>query len=159
MEGVIQGQFQKMEAKISSNQKEMNDIQMKKLQNITSQPYTFKRKGNEAQYKFNNDVKEKLDLADSYMKQKTEEGHQKASSCITEYDEKRIIKAEARAAKKVKEQKAKKQSHRGGRFNPYRGGHDTDSTVTNAVPRGPRRPGNCYRCRGLDTGRGSAATL
>ena len=37
-------------------------------------------------------------------------------------DEKRIIKAEARAAKKVKEEKAKKQSHRGGRFNPYRGG-------------------------------------
>ena len=38
MEGVIQGQFQKMEAKMSSNQKEMNDIQMKKMQNITSQP-------------------------------------------------------------------------------------------------------------------------
>ena len=84
MEGVIQGQFQKMEAKMSSNQKEMNDIQMTKLQNIPGQPYTFKRKGNEAQYKFNNDVKEKLDLADSYMKQKTEEGHQKASSCISE---------------------------------------------------------------------------
>ena len=149
MEGVIQNQFAQMEAKISSNQKEMNDLQMKRLQNATSPPYTFKRKGNEAQFKFNNEVKEKLDLAESYMKQKTEEGHNKASGCITEDDEKRIIKAEARAAKKVKEEKAKKQ--KGNRFNPYRGGRDTAAvqaipTVTNVVPRGSRRPGNCFRC-------------
>ena len=186
MKGVIQKQFAEMEAKISSNQKEMNDLQMKRLQNATSQPYTFKRKGNEAQFKFNNEVKEKLDLAESYMKQKTEEGHNKASGCISEGielltnrqklvkladmsdngwrvvqeyethqlasdsdDEKRIIKAEARAAKKVKEEKAKKQ--KGNRFNPYRGGRDTAAaqaipTVTNAVPRGSRRPGNCFRC-------------
>ena len=84
MKGVIQNQFAEMEAKISSNQKEMNDLQMKRLQNATSQPYTFKRKGNEAQFKFNNEVKEKLDLAESYMKQKTEEGHNKASGCISE---------------------------------------------------------------------------
>ena len=76
------------------------------------------------------------------------ETHQLASDSD---DEKRIIKAEARAAKKVKEEKAKKQSHRGGRFNPYRGGRDTAAaqaipTATNAVPRGSRRPGNCYRC-------------
>ena len=137
MECVIQNQFAQMEAKISSNQKEMNDLQMKRLQNATS-PQGIELLTNRQK------LVKLADMSDNGWRVVQE--YQLASDSD---DEKRVIKDEARAAKKVKEEKAKKQ--KGNRFNPYRGGRDTAAaqaipTVTNAVPRGSKRPGNCFRC-------------
>ena len=94
-------------------------------------------------------MKDKLDTADSYLKENNDQGRVNAATCITEGiellnnrqklvkladmsenvwrvvqeyethqlaedsdDEKRIVKAEARAAKKVKDERAKKRSSR-----------------------------------------------
>ncbi|KAK3085977.1 hypothetical protein FSP39_011534 [Pinctada imbricata] len=157
MKNVIQNQFERMEERVTNSQREMNDFQLKRLQSLTNESYVFKRKGNEAQFKFNNEVKGRLDLADTCLKDNPEQGSEKALSYISEGiellnnrqklvkladmsdngwrvvqeyethqlasdsdDEKRIVKAEAKAAKKVREEKSKKRAAR--RWTPWNRG-------------------------------------
>ncbi|KAK3087671.1 hypothetical protein FSP39_008985 [Pinctada imbricata] len=180
MKNVIQNQFERMEERVTNSQREMNDFQLKRLQSLTNESYVFKRKGNEAQFKFNNEVKGRLDLADTCLKDNPEQGSEKALSYISEGiellnnrqklvkladmsdngwrvvqeyethqlasdsdDEKRIVKAEARAAKKVREEKSKKRAAR--RWTPWNRGQSIP-TVTGAGVRGTKRPGNCFKC-------------
>ncbi|KAK3084201.1 hypothetical protein FSP39_009957 [Pinctada imbricata] len=84
MKNVIQNQFERMEERVTNSQREMNDFQLKRLQSLTNESYVFKRKGNEAQFKFNNEVKGRLDLADTCLKDNPEQGSEKALSYISE---------------------------------------------------------------------------
>ena len=67
---LISSKLASFEQKISSTQKEISDSQLAKIQQkiLLNDSYSFKRKGNEEQFKSNIRVPDKLREADSHLK-------------------------------------------------------------------------------------------
>ena len=57
---IMDSKLSSFEQKISKQQRQQHEQQLAKLQAANDKTFVFKRKGNEAQYKFNNSVREKL---------------------------------------------------------------------------------------------------
>lgn len=57
---IMDSKLSSFEQKISKQQKQQHEQQLSRIQAANDKTFVFKRKGNEAQYKFNNSVREKL---------------------------------------------------------------------------------------------------
>jgi hypothetical protein len=57
---IMDSKLSSFEQKMSKQQRQNHEQQLAKLQSANDKTFVFKRKGNEAQYKFNNSVREKL---------------------------------------------------------------------------------------------------
>ncbi|CAG2241553.1 unnamed protein product [Mytilus edulis] len=125
---------------------------------MNSDNYVFKRKGNEEQFKVNSKVANKMKEARCFLREDPEqtEQTQKAAQSIsevTEYethsladdseDEKRIIRAENKAARKIKDEKQSKQ-HRSTPYSTSQSSRFNSNAPRNNVP--VQRPGKCYEC-------------
>ncbi|CAG2227644.1 unnamed protein product [Mytilus edulis] len=134
---------------------------------MNSDNYVFKRKGNEEQFKVNSKVANKRKEARCFLREdpKQTEQTQKAAQSIsedqsesgwktvTEYethsladdseDEKRIIRAENKAARKIKNEKQSKQ-HRSTPYSTSQSSRFNSNAPRNNVP--VQRPGKCYEC-------------
>ena len=174
---VIDSKLVSLEVKISKQQKQQHEQQMCRIQAASDKTFVFKRKGNEAQFKFNNAVREKTVQANTHINdgeaeaafQSVTEGKELIDSrqklvkladsskngwrTVQEYtqhelasdeeDEKRIFKAEVRAEKKLKEERAQKARFQR-RFAPY-------TVPEKSAPEKPnksdsKKPGTCFKC-------------
>ena len=64
---VIDSKLASLEVKITKQQKQQHEQQMCKIQEVSDKTFVFKRKGNEAQFKFNNTVREKMVQANTHI--------------------------------------------------------------------------------------------
>jgi hypothetical protein len=63
----IDSKLASLEVKISKQQKQQHKQQMCRIQAASDKTFVFKRKGNEAQFKFNNAVREKMVQANTHI--------------------------------------------------------------------------------------------
>ncbi|KAJ8310733.1 hypothetical protein KUTeg_012598 [Tegillarca granosa] len=76
--------LQSMEQKIYNSQRDLHEAQIGKIQAAATENFNFKRKGNEAQFKFNNSVIEKLVISFyKYGKRKITQDRSRALQSIT----------------------------------------------------------------------------
>lgn len=178
MDTMIKSSFEKHTRETNENQRQLSESQLAKIEEMNSDNYVFKRKGNEEQFKVNTKIANKMKEARCFLREDTDPSEPKEKAVrsisegldllahrqklvkladqsesgwktVTEYethsladdseDEKRIIRAENRAARKIKTDKRNKQN----RSTPYRTPPASTSTMTN-VP--IQRPGKCYEC-------------
>ena len=180
MSEVIDSKFQSFEEKIARQQKVQHEQQLSKLQSTNDSSFVFKKKGNEAQFKFNNSVKDKLTSARTSV---TEGEAESAFSSISEgiellnnrqklikladsskagwrtvqeytqhelasdeEDEKRIMKAEFRAEKKMKEERKARSSRRNNPYPPRQELARVPETARTSGAESSKKPGTCFRC-------------
>uniref|UniRef100_A0A8W8IQN7 Uncharacterized protein n=1 Tax=Magallana gigas TaxID=29159 RepID=A0A8W8IQN7_MAGGI len=106
---IMDSKLSSFEQKISKQQKQQHEQQLSRIQAANSKTFVFKRKGIEAQYKFNNSVREKMIEVNTSLSEENQKWpstafrqHELASD---EEDEKPIFKAEIKAEKKLKEER------------------------------------------------------
>lgn len=166
------------EQKISKQQKPQHEQQLSRIQAANDKTFVFKRKGNEAQYKFNNSVKEKLIEANTSLSEgepemafnsissgielinqrqklikladssktgwRTVQEYTQHELASDEEDEKRIIKAEIRAEKKLKEERIQK-ARAARRTNPYPERVSNVQTQSKSYD-SSKKSGTCFKC-------------
>ena len=161
MDNLVTNRFGQFENSLRQSQRQLSDSQLAKIEELMTDSYEFKRKGNKDQYKVNIKVMKKMKEAQSFTKDAPEQNEHtiSAAKCIgegidilthrqklvkmadssgngwktvEEYetneladdsdDEKRIRRADVKAAQKIKADKKNKK----GRIHPYQA-----STVAN----------------------------
>ncbi|CAG2256478.1 unnamed protein product [Mytilus edulis] len=182
MDRIIKSSFDAFQKSTNENQRQLSETQLAKIEEMNSDNYVFKRKGNEEQFKVNSKVANKMKEARCFLREDPEqtEQTQKAAQSIsegldilrhrqklvkladqsesgwktvTEYethsladdseDEKRIIRAENKAARKIKNEKQSKQ-HRSTPYSTSQSSRFNSNAPRNNVP--VQRPGKCYEC-------------
>ncbi|XP_071122449.1 uncharacterized protein [Mytilus edulis] len=180
MDRIIKSSFDAFQKSTNENQRQLSETQLAKIEEMNSDNYVFKRKGNEEQFKVNSKVPNKMKEARCFLREDPEqtEQTQKAAQSIsegldilrhrqklvkladqsesgwktvTEYethsladdseDEKRIIRAENKAARKIKNEKQSKQ-HRSTPYSTSQSSRFNSNAPRNNVP--VQRPGKCY---------------
>ncbi|XP_041483129.1 uncharacterized protein LOC121429934 [Lytechinus variegatus] len=191
LDKLISSKLGSFQQKINENQRDLSDIQIAKIEEVSKDEFKFRRRGNEEQYKLNSKVLSKIKQADVLLSEEHDGAKGEARSklsegmelieyrqkiikladsseggwtTVDEYvrndladdsdDEKRIMRAEARAQRKKKAGKLL-QKKRVSRFSPYRpyfGANQQNSTssgsafVVNASPFSAKKPGACFSC-------------
>uniref|UniRef100_A0A8W8HLE2 CCHC-type domain-containing protein n=1 Tax=Magallana gigas TaxID=29159 RepID=A0A8W8HLE2_MAGGI len=142
---IMDSKLSSFEQKISKQQKQQHEQQLSRIQAANDKTFVFKRKGNEAQYKFNNSRQKLIKLADSSKTGwRTVQEYTQHELASDEEDEKRIFKAEIRAEKKLKEERIQK-ARTARRTNPY---PERASSVQNQPKsyENSKKSGTCFKC-------------
>ena len=180
IDSLISSRLQNFQKSVTETQRQLSENQLAKMEEMTTDTYTFKRKGNEEQHKVNVKAINKMKEASSALtenptdnehttlaKQRISEGieilnhrqklikladqSESGWKTVTEYethnladnseDEKRIMRAETRAARKMKTKKTPRF-----RSIPYETPQRISTVVTTDDSLPVHRPGKCYEC-------------
>ena len=186
MDQIIKNSFDTFQKTMNESQRQLSETQLAKIEEMNSDNYVFRRKGNEEQFKVNSKVGNKMKEARCFLREDPEstEQTQKAIRSIsegldilnhrqklikladqsengwktvTEYethsladdseDEKRIMRAENKAARKMKTERERKNKQF--RTVPYSTPQTAASKFNSpvSVSNVPvQRPGKCYEC-------------
>ena len=183
IDNLMSNKLGSFESSMKESQRQLSDSQIAKIEELTTDNYEFKRKGNKEQHKINTKIIKKMkeaqsNLQDSPMRNnqidsatqrigegidllthrqklvkmadqsesgwKTVEEYQTNSLADNSEDEKRIRRADVRAAQKMKAERKTKKS----RFTPI--SHPTSTRSSAPIPVQTslpvHRPGKCYEC-------------
>ncbi|XP_062570680.1 uncharacterized protein LOC134232710 [Saccostrea cucullata] len=173
---LLDNRLTEMQITIHENQKAIADRQEARIEQVVSDGYKFKKRGNEEQHKHNVKVLSKVQDASEHLEEGSIEDAQRKIAegvdiikhrqklikladsseagwkAVDEYvknpiasdsdDEKRITKAQTRAERKLKEEKAKKRKNLREFTRPYPKPVSTQTTPSEST----WKPGHCYRC-------------
>ncbi|VDI21996.1 Hypothetical predicted protein [Mytilus galloprovincialis] len=175
MDRIIKSSFDAFQKSTNEDQRQLSETQLAKIEEMKSNNYVFKRKGNEEQFKVNSSVANRMKEARYFLREdpeQTEQTQMAAQSIsedknylnwqnqsesgwktVTEYethsladdseDEKRIIRAENKAASIINNEKQCKQ-HRSTPYSTSQLSRFNSNAPRNNVP--VQRPGKCYEC-------------
>ncbi|CAC5403048.1 unnamed protein product [Mytilus coruscus] len=81
MDTIIKSIFDAFQKSTNENQRQLSEIQLAKIEEMNSDNYVFKRKGNEEQFKVNSKVANKMKEARFFLREDSEQTEQTQKGC------------------------------------------------------------------------------